>query len=319
METYLGMDFGGTKLLIGEVDALGHVLRSKCYVTAAADQRQAVKILRSSLEDYQNSVGYVGTPAAVGVGIVGIVDYRSGQWISMCTGPENEPIPLAEMIGDAAGIPCFIENDVRSSAMAELLLGQGRYTRDFIYLNVGTGLAAGFVVDGHLIHGANMGAGEVGHMVVNLTDTLPCGCGRRGCAENVVSGIGFSCQAEHYGLNDLINPENGRVDSMKLFDRAERGDETCEKIIDQAACTLACVIMNLVRVTDPDTIIYGGGILSDDRFLLRVKSYLEENTMEGVRRGLIPSTFNSREAGLLGAASLAMDNVWKERRNRDAV
>lgn len=319
MKTYLGMDFGGTKLLIGEVDAQGHVLRSKCYVTVASSQKQAVEILLSSLKDYQKSVGYVGTPAAVGVGIVGIVDHRSGQWISMCSGPENEPVPLSKMIESVAGIPCSVENDVRSSAMAELLLGQGRFTHDFIYLNVGTGLAAGFVVDGHLIHGANMGAGEIGHMVVDLTDTLPCGCGRQGCAENVVSGIGFSCQAERYGLKELINPENGRVDAIKLFDRAELGDKICEKIIDQAARTLACVIMNLVRVTDPDTVIYGGGILSDDRFLSRVKNYLEENTMEGVWRGLIPSTFNLKEAGLLGAASLAMDNVWKGRENSDVV
>ena len=77
-------------------------------------------------------------------------------------------------------------------------------------------------------------------------------------------------------------------------------------IAEYAAETLACVIMNLVRVSDPDTVIFGGGIMSDARFQGRVRAKLDPGTMRGVTHGLVPSSFSPHIAGLLGAASLGM-------------
>lgn len=307
MKTYLGMDFGGTKLLIGEVDAEGAVLRSKRYATGYTTQSDAVRALMAAARDYKDSVGFAGEPAAAGVGIVGIVDNRRGEWLSIGHDPEGPPVPLARMVSEELGIPCGIDNDVRSTTTAELLLGQGKYSQDFIYLNVGTGLAAGFVADGRILRGAHANAGEIGHMVVELSDGDACVCGRTGCVENVVSGIGFTRQARARGLEELMTLAGGRADVCRLFDRAAAGDRDCREIITYGARAIACVIMNLVRVTDPDTIIYGGGIIGDERFLRLVKAELEPATMRGVTRGMVPSSFHPQYAGLLGAASLGME------------
>ena len=309
MKTYLGMDFGGTKLLIGEVDAKGEMLGSKRYATGFTRQADAAKALLEAVRDYRDNVGFVGEPEAAGVGIVGIVDNARGEWISIAHDPEGPPIPLAHMVSQELGVPCGIDNDVRSSTTAELLLGQGRYSKNFIYLNVGTGLAVGFVVDGQILRGANVNAGEIGHMVVDLSDRSSCVCGRTGCVENVVSGIGFTHQVKVRGLNDLLTQAGGRADVCRLFDRAEKGDKDCREIVEYGARALACVIMNLVRAADPDTVIYGGGILGDNRFLHMVERELEPNTMRGVTRGMIASSFNSQYAGLLGAASLGMVKI----------
>lgn len=306
MKTYLGMDFGGTKLLIGEVDAKGNVLRSRRYATGFTRQADATRALMEAVRDYRDNIGFAGKPAAAGVGIVGIVDNAHGEWISIAHDPEGPPVPLARMVSQELSLPCGIDNDVRSSTTAELLLGQGRYSRNFIYLNVGTGLAAGFVVEGQILRGANVNAGEIGHMVVDLSDGSPCVCGRAGCVENVVSGIGFTQQVQLRGLDELMTQTGGRADVRRLFDRAEEGDAVCREIVEYGARALACVIMNLVRTTDPDTIIYGGGILGDERFLHMVELALEPETMRGVTRGMVASSFNPQYAGLLGAASLGM-------------
>lgn len=306
MQTFLGIDFGGTKLLIGEVDAEGAVLRSKRYATGCTKQADAVRVLLEAARDYKENVGFAGTPAAVGVGIVGIVDHRRGEWVSLAHDPEGPPLPLAHMVSEAWGLPCAVDNDVRSAATAELLLGQGRFSQDFIYLNVGTGLAAGFVTDGHILRGAHANAGEIGHMVVDLSDQTACVCGRTGCVENAVSGIGFTCRARMRGLDDLMTQAGGRVDACRLFDRAAAGDRYCQEIMAYGAHVIACLIMNLVRVTDPDTVVYGGGIMSDGRFLRMVEDGLEPETMRGVTRGLVASSFHPQYAGLLGAASLGM-------------
>ncbi len=300
------MDFGGTKLLIGEVDEDGTVLRSKRYATGFMRQADAVRALMEAVRDYRDNIGFAGKPAAAGVGIVGIVDNARGEWISIAHDPEGPPVPLARMVSQELGLPCGIDNDVRSSTTAELLLGQGRYSKNFIYLNVGTGLAAGFVVEGQILRGANVNAGEIGHMVVDLSDGSPCACGRAGCVENVVSGIGFTQQAQLHGMDELMTQAGRRADVCRLFDRAEEGDAVCREIMEYGARALACVIMNLVRTTDPDTIIYGGGILGDERFLHMVERALEPETMRGVTRGMVASSFNPQYAGLLGAVSLGM-------------
>ena len=57
METYLGLDLGGTKLLIGEVDSHGNILRYKKYDSGYFNQQAASEIIKSSLDDYIRTVG----------------------------------------------------------------------------------------------------------------------------------------------------------------------------------------------------------------------------------------------------------------------
>ena len=69
METYLGLDLGGTKLLIGEMDSRGNILRYKKYDSGYFNQQAALEIIKSSLDDYIRTVGwYDQKPVAMGVG-----------------------------------------------------------------------------------------------------------------------------------------------------------------------------------------------------------------------------------------------------------
>ena len=77
------------------------------------------------------------------------------------------------MLAERLGVPAYIDNDVRSAVTAELVLGCGRYSDNFIYLNVGTGLAAGVVIDRHILRGAGHNAGEIGHMSVDTHGLVP--------------------------------------------------------------------------------------------------------------------------------------------------
>ncbi len=313
METYIGLDFGGTKLLIGEMDATGKILRSKRYSTGFRDQKSASEALLSDMDDYRKTVGFEGTPVAAGIGIVGVVDHDRGEWVSIDHQITNRPFPLAALVENLLGIPVAVDNDVRSATCAELLLGHGRSTKNFIYLNVGTGLAAGVVTAGHILRGANNNSGEIGHMVIDLHSQEECVCGRKGCVENFVSGVGFTRQVKELTASystKLPIPENGaRVDAVQLFQLADEGDPLCKAVTDQAAEALACVIMNLVRMSDPDTVILGGGIVSDGWLLKKVQPLLNAATIRGVTKGLVLSAFQPKNAGLLGAASLGMAKV----------
>ncbi len=307
MKTYLGFDYGGTKLLIGELDEQGRVLRSKRYPTGCVMQEQAVEKLLECTADYCDTVGFEGELQAAGVGIVGVSNHDTGEWISMTHEKEGDPVPLADMLAEKLGVPVAIDNDVRSATTAEWKLGHGKFSDNFIYINVGTGLAAGFVVNGMLVRGANNNSGEVGHSVMNLADKRYCVCGRTGCAENVVSGSGFAKQAAEYCLLEVLLADRpNSADASKLFELADAGNESAVAITEYAADTLAALIMNLVRVTDPDTVILGGGVVSDGWLLEKVKPRLNPSTMRGVTKGVVLSNFTPAYVGLIGAASLGM-------------
>ena len=310
METYLGLDFGGTKLLIGETDAQGHILASKRYPTGPMSQEDAAGLIQASLRDYLSRAGVRGTLAGAGVGVVGVSDHERGLWISKTHEITGPPIPLADIVSRALGVPAAIDNDVRSAAAAELLWGHGRACRDFIYINVGTGLAAGFVIDGKILRGANNNAGEVGHLCCDMADGAPCVCGRRGCAETALSGTGFAIQYRRlqgsFPASSLALDESGAMDAARLYALADQGDPLAKAITEKAAKILACLIMNLARVSDPELIVLGGGASSGGWLLDRARPFLVPSAMRGVKKGTVLSALDPAAAGLLGAAAVGM-------------
>ena len=317
MDTYLGLDLGGTKLLIGEVDAEGNVLGAQRYATGQVSQQEAVRIIRQSLDDYISRTGWhdaMKRPVAMGVDLVGRIDNEHGIWHQIDAG-RTEPMPLAQELERTYGMPCRLDNDVKAATRAEARWGCGRQSRDFIYINVGTGLAAGIVTGGQLVRGGHFNAGEVGHTTVGgmMPVGVRCVCGREDCVELLTAGVGFDrCArllANRYETQ-LDIPQDGTPVSVKdVFALARQNDPLCEVLTDNAAKALAGLMMNLVRVTDPDTIVLGGSIVADGYLLGRTEQYLQAHTMRFVTGGVRITQLNPQYIGLLGAAAVAMGEI----------
>lgn len=319
MDTYLGIDYGGTKLLIGEVSEAGELLRYRKYSTGLTGQEEIAAHLIGCLEDYVREEEITGRLCGAGIGIVGISDYKSGIWRSV-NHEEGVPVPLADMVSRKLGVPAGIDNDVRSAATAELLWGEGRNCPDFIYINAGTGLAAGFVIGGRVLRGAHCNAGEIGHMVADYKSGRACVCGRKGCCELTGSGIGIHKMVESRRTeapDELLEMgKNGRYPAAAVFDMARKGDRFCLSVAEEAASVLSCTIMNLVRVSDPDLVVAGGGLMSDPWFFKLVEERLEKVTMRHVSKGFRVSGFDPAFSGVIGAAAvgcLKTENYKKER------
>lgn len=312
METYLGLDMGGTKLLIGEVDSQGNIYKYKRYDTGYFNQQAMVDIVQRSMDDYIHTVGWhAGKPKAIGIGLIGRVDYEQGIWQQI--DPERtNPIPLAQVISDQFGIPCKIDNDVKSATRAEMRWGIGLDSSNFLYINVGTGIAAGMVINGQLIRGCHFNAGEVGHVRVGVPVGVKCSCGRIDCVESIASGIGFDRCArllsDKYQTSlHIPNVGGERVSVKEVFQLYEQEDPLCRVLVNQAAEALANLIMNLVRMADPDAVVLGGGVVADGFLLELVENYLHPVTMRFVKNGVVLTKLNPEFAGLLGAAAIAID------------
>ena len=301
METYLGLDLGGTKLLIGEMDSRGNILRYKKYDSGYFNQQAASEIIKSSLDDYIRTVGWCDQkPVGMGVGLIGRVDPNQGIWLQIDPS-RTQPIALAKELSDIYGIPCHIDNDVKSATRAERVWGFGQISKNFIYINVGTGIAVGTVINGRQIRGSHFNAGEVGHVRVGVN-----------CVEAIAAGIGFDNCARllrnRYETNLHIPAEKGeRVLISEVFALSQKGDPLCVALVENASEALANLIMNLVRVTDPDTVVLGGGIVSDGYIHEKILEKLHPTTMRFVTNGVVITKLNPGFIGLLGAGAVAMN------------
>lgn len=307
MNTYIGIDLGGTKLLVGEVTGSGQVLRSRSYPTGALTQQQALELICTALDDFLPACSH--EPRAIGLGLVGRIDSEKGLWMEI-SGGRKATLPICEMLSRRYSLPAFADNDVRSALKAELRFGQGRGIRDLIYINVGTGVAAGFVSGGHIVTGGHCNAGEIGHTSSGLSFRIGCECGRSDCVESVLSGLGLSNCArllfsEYPDTKLTIPADGGRVSAAEIF-RLSDSDPLCRRLTDQAVRALANLLMNLVRFNDPQAIILGGGVVSDGFLLQKALGYTLAHPLRYVTSGIHLTTLDPRTIGLLGAAGNAI-------------
>ncbi len=306
--TCLALDLGGTKLLIGEVHSNGQLLRSKRYKTGYLTQTEGTKVIFEALDDYISSVGWINEkPEHMGMGMIGQVDYTNGNWL-MIDPSRKENIPIGSLIKDKYHFDIRLENDVKAATLAEKAFGTGKEDRDFIYLNVGTGIAAGFVAGGRLLRGWENDSGEIGHMVVDIDSDVECECGRLGCLEAIASGRGMYKRVaglgEKYPDSQLFNLSESEISAKTIFAAAEAGDPLACKIAYEGAAAVTCGIMNLIRVTNPERVILGGGVMADGWMYQQILDRIGKKELASVRKGIVLSELNPGTVGIIGAAAV---------------
>lgn len=245
----VGLDVGGTKtegvLLDGE-DEVRAVVRT-------ATEPGPDGVLRTCVGVVDRLVGHLRPgeaepPPRIGVGVPGVVDHRRGTVASAVNLAVGPPFPIGPRLAAATGVTVVVENDVDVAALgAGRLLGLGG---DFAYLSLGTGVAAGLVLDGALRRGAGGVVGEVGHLV-HRPDGPACACGQRGCIEAYASGRALDRAWATGG------PDPAPVD---LFRRAAAGETAAVAARDVFADAVAAAVSALVLVAGVGQVVLGGGV-----------------------------------------------------------
>lgn len=312
MDTFIGVVLEGTRIVIAEVTPEGNILQAKTYKSAFFNQESALNMIVDSLHDFELNQGWKERPRAIGVGLIGRVDPVNGVWFQMDP-DRSHAIKLTQSISEEFGLPCFIDNDVKCGANAVRKWGYGKHTNNFIYLYVGTGIAASVVSNGVMLRGAHYNAGEVGHLRVGVQVGIRCLCGRVDCVESIASIMGIDRCARflkpYYDTRLQFPDKDTMINVNDVFQLAREGDPLCAKLVNNASEALANLIMNLVRVSDPDTVILGGEMVADGFLAEEIRPHLQPVTMRFVTNGVVLTRLNPRLINLLGAASIAMDGM----------
>ena len=99
-------------------------------------------------------------------------------------------VPLAAEVARRLdhALPVFADNDANANALGEGFFGSARGCRHYVLFTIGSGLGSGLVRDGRIVNGTLGMVSNLGHYALDPEHGLPCPCGRRGCAETIVSG-----------------------------------------------------------------------------------------------------------------------------------
>jgi glucokinase len=161
---------------------------------------------------------------------------------------------------------CQVENDANAGAVAEHRFGAGQGTRNMVFLTMGTGLGAGIITDGHLYHGTNDLAGEVGH--IRLTRTGPVGHNKAGSAEGWASGGGMAQMATQAVARAAKNKQKTALAKLLQAGKAltardvglaaQKGDRIALGILQSTGRRLGAVLAILVDLLNPERIVIGG-------------------------------------------------------------
>jgi glucokinase len=242
----VGLDIGGSKVLGAVVDADGTVLAQARRDTlrgadgVLASATTVLEILATTLDG--------ALPPHIGVGIPGIVDrHRGAVSHAVNLGLGGDWFPLADQLAEHTGAAVVVENDLNAATWgAHVLSGSD----DLAYVSLGTGLAAGFVLDGVLRRGASGAAGEIGHVPVDPDGPL-CSCGQRGCLELRAAASALSAA---WPADGAISPAEA------LFAAAGTGNPAAVAVRDRFAAGVADAIRMLGLAVDPRVVVIGGGI-----------------------------------------------------------
>lgn len=258
----LGIDIGGTKTDAVAVDD-GGVLAERVRLATGFGHAAVVETAVTAVARIGELTGLPAEGfSSIGIGIPGMVDSVSGQ-VAHAVNLGVESLALGGELAGRLGVGVRVENDVKAAALGAFhLLG---LDGSMAYLNLGTGMAAGIVVDGRLWRGATGVAGEIGHLPVDPAGAL-CRCGQRGCLETVASGSGIARQW----------PTDDPLPARALFAAAADGDREARAIAARLAEGIAAAVRVLVLTVDVDTVVIGGGLRHlGDRLLSDVHEVLD--------------------------------------------
>lgn len=310
----IGVDIGGTNIACGIVSESGEILIQ--LDTPTKPERPSEMVIDDIVILIQKVLDESGTDikeiTSIGLGSPGAVDDDAGE-IIFAGNLYWLHVQLKEKIIDAFHKPCFIGNDANIAALAEALFGAGRGKKSVILMTLGTGLGAGYILDGKIQAGAHGVGAELGHMII-VPEGIECTCGNKGCFERYTSAsalMSWGIEAMEKDADGMIaqkaNNDKNKITAKLIIDLAKENDEAALKIFNDYTRYLAYGIINLINILDPEVIILGGGVSLAGEFLLNsIKEKVAPRIFckQAPYADILLSKIGN-DAGIIGAAMLS--------------
>lgn len=302
----VAVDIGGSNLRVALANSRGNILGKW---SASTKDTSSPEMVIAQIEEGVDSLLEASSAsrnslAAIAAGAPGITDAEAGVVVATSYLRGWRDVPFQSLLEFAFGIPAAVENDVRMAALGEHWMGAARGIPNFVFLAIGTGIAAGMFANGTLIRGANSTAGEVGYMYVPGTSEQVAQRGTPGSLESALGGDSIRQQWLEAGE---AGAHSNHLTATEIFDLALTGHRLAMRILDRSAQLLAYAVYNISLVLNPSLFVLGGGVGMSGALRDATEAVLKRYS-EPLRPKVIISNLG-QDAQLMGAIRLALDRV----------
>jgi glucokinase len=313
----VGVDLGGTKILVGVVGPDHSILGRSKRSTPAEDGGPAILAAMVAAIDQALDEAHLTRPDIAGIGIGSPGPLDPGKGVILFSSNLNvKDWALGPELSEAIGRPTLVRNDVRVGGYGEFRLGAGRGYKDVLAAFVGTGIGGCYIVDGKILEGATGNAGEIGHVIVKANGPT-CGCGRRGCLEGLSSRSAITRRiykaakrGEETVLAAKVDKKSAKLKSGDLAAAVLAGDLVSLREVERAAHFLGLGLGGLVNLLGPEIVIIGGGVAAalGSPFIDLVRASARRQILVDPDEKIkIEPAALGDDAGILGAALLALE------------
>ncbi|MCR4696634.1 MAG: ROK family glucokinase [Lachnospiraceae bacterium] len=310
MKYIFAVDLGGTTVKMGLFNESGEVLEKWEIVTVKDNNGDQIlpdiaeSIKKKAAEKNLSNEDVLG----VGIGVPGPIDSKGNIFGAPNLGWGN--FNVSDTLSSLTGYKVKTGNDANVAALGEMWMGGGKGYNSIVMVTLGTGVGGGVIVDGKIVAGAKGSGGEIGHILIDETETETCGCGKKGCLEQYGSATGVVRLANRrLAKDDKASILRGKeVDCKAVWDAVKEGDEVAIEIADEFGKILGKGLGMIACVVNPEAFVIGGGVSKAGNIIL---DYIVDNFKNTTFRGCKETDFRlatlGNDAGIYGAAKLVIE------------
>lgn len=307
----IGVDLGGTTMKAGLFKS-DFTLIDEVYASTQSNRGSEVVMeqIVESIELLLNRNTGTAAVRAIGIGVPGLLDRKSGTSLFSPNFTNWDHVPVAAIVANAFDVPVVIDNDVRMNLYGEWQFGVGQGKGNLVVITIGTGLGSGIVLNNQMVYGHTSGAGEIGHMNM-YREGRACNCGSSGCLGRYVSGRGIVrtvqeriSAGESSIMTEWTQGNLNELTAEMVSAAFDAGDFLAQDVWKRTGELFGFGLANVINLFNPEVIVIGGGVAqAGERLLAPARQVVNQHALQLSRDSceLVQSTLLHR-AGMLGAA-----------------
>lgn len=312
-EYCFGIDVGGTSIKLGLFKTDGTLLDK--WEIRTRKEEEGKYILSDAAESVNKKIEEKGLDkeniAGVGIGIPGPINDNgeASRAVNLYWGFT----PVAKQLHELTGLKAKAGNDANVAALGEAWKGAAAGSENVIMATLGTGVGGGIIVNGKIVAGAHGAGGEIGHIRIDFDETEKCNCGNRGCLEQFASATGIVRMAHKF--LDAADPKEGRsclyqherITAKAVLDAFKEGDPVAVRTMEYVGEKLGTALAGFASVTDPETIVIGGGVSKAGQPLIDlIDRYYKIAAFPDCKETPMVLAQLGNDAGIYGAAKMVL-------------
>ncbi|MEY8427128.1 ROK family glucokinase [Lachnospiraceae bacterium 46-15] len=305
-----GIDIGGTTVKCGLFDVQGNVLdKWEIKTRSEGNGENIIPDVAAAIEAKISEKGLEKADiAGIGVGVPGPVN--EGGAVVTAVNLHWGYVDLAGEMEKLTGITTKVGNDANVAALGEMWKGGGEGHKNVVMVTLGTGVGGGIIIGGKILTGSHGAGGEIGHIHVVDGMDKPCGCGNKGCLEQVASATGVVYLANkklaESGAPSALR--SGEVSAKTVFDAVKAGDALACEVAEEFGKYLGTALASITGVVDPEIFVIGGGVSKAGTVILDyVKKHYVKYVLDACKGTEFALAKLGNDAGIYGAARMVIE------------